>query len=225
MLRRWGRFVTGHETDGAAIRMLLVRHGETVWHRDNRYAGASSDIDLTERGIEQAGKLARWARTVGPAAVVTSPVRRAVETARPSADVLGLDLQQVDDLREVSFGVAEGRTIEELILTDASMVQRFRADPVAHPFPGSESPTDAAHRASGAIRAIAGTTTARCVLVVGHNTVLRLALCDLLGVPISRYRTFLPKLDNGAVTAIGVPTDPDRYASLLSLNVHPRPDP
>ena len=94
--------------------LLLVRHGETVWHADNRYAGGGSDIDLTERGRRQAQDLARWAGTQHVDAVVVSPVRRALETARPAAVALGLPLTVVDDLREVDFGVAEGRTVMTL---------------------------------------------------------------------------------------------------------------
>lgn len=208
----------------ARARILLVRHGETVWHNDNRYAGASSDIDLTERGVEQARALAAWSSRRMPTAVFTSPVRRAVETARPSALELGLDLHQVEDLREVSFGVAEGRTIEELTAMDAAAVQRFRADPAAHPFPGSEPLEDAALRAAAAIRGIARTHRHGSALVVGHNTLFRLALCELLGIPVGRYRTFLPRLDNCAVTEIDVPVDPHRPASLITLNVRPCPD-
>lgn len=216
--------MTGSTAPDAVTRILLVRHGETVWHHENRYAGATSDIDLTVRGVEQARTLAAWSGRRRPAAVFTSPVRRAVQTARPSADELGLDLHHVDDLREVSFGIAEGRTIQELTVTDPAAVQGFRADPVAHPFPGSEPPEDAAHRASTAIRDIARTTTHGSALVVGHNTVFRMALCALMGVPVSRYRTFLPRLDNGAVTEIDVPEDPRRLASLIALNVRPCPD-
>lgn len=211
-------------TAASQTRILLVRHGETVWHQDNRYAGASSDIDLTDRGMEQAQALAAWCGRRGPAAVYSSPVRRAVETAQPSAQSLGLRLQQIEDLREVSFGVAEGRTIEELTATDPVAVQRFQADPAAHPFDGSEPPADAAHRAAGAIREIARTTQHGSALVVGHNTLFRLALCELLGVPVGQYRTFLPRLDNGTITEIVVPTDAGLLASLISLNVPLYPD-
>ena len=61
--------------------LVLVRHGETVWHVDNRYAGRS-DVELTERGHDQGAQLARWAADAGLDAVLTSPLRRAHETAR-----------------------------------------------------------------------------------------------------------------------------------------------
>jgi len=209
--------------DGAPTRLTLVRHGETVWHGDNRYAGGGSDIDLTDRGREQAETLGRWAVGRAFAAVVVSPVRRAVETARPAATALHLDLEVVADLREVDFGIAEGRTIEELQGMDPAMVRRFRADPVAHPFPGAEPPEDAAARAGAALRGVARRHAGAEVLVVAHNTLLRLALCSLLDLPVARYRQLFPRLDNVAVTRVTVPPDPAAQAGLLTLNAPPHP--
>jgi len=57
------------------------------------------------------------------------------------------------------------------------------------------------------------------VLVVAHNTLLRLGLCVLTGIPVARYRDVFPRLDNAALTEIALHPDPARPAALLSLNV------
>ncbi len=199
--------------------LVLVRHGETVWHGDNRYAGGQSDIDLTDTGARQARLLAQWATATAPDAVVSSPVRRAVETATPAATALGVELRIEDDLREVDFGVAEGRTAAELLSTDPDIMHRFRRDPVAYPFPGSEHPHAAARRAAEALRKTAARYPGGRVLVVAHNTVLRLALCQLLDISVSRYRQLFPRLDNAALTEVLVPVADGQPASLFSLNV------
>ena len=127
-----------------STRLLLARHGQTVWHAENRYAGGDSDIDLTPTGVEQARWLAAAVRGRGVDAVVVSPVRRARETAAPAAAALGVEATVVDDLREMGFGLVEGRTLAEVAAEEpdgAAIVERFRADPVAHPFPGAEPPT------------------------------------------------------------------------------------
>jgi broad specificity phosphatase PhoE len=199
-----------------AVTLVLARHGETVWHAENRYAG-TSDIDLTSNGVLQAERLAGWTRSRGIATVVSSPVRRAIETAEPAALAAGVALTIVEDLREVGFGIAEGHTLSEL---DPEIVARFRADPVAHPFPGAEPPPVAAQRCADALRGIAARHGAGPVLVVAHNTLLRLGLCALLGLPIAHYRQVFPRLDNAAVTEIAVPVDGrGSPVSLLSLNV------
>jgi broad specificity phosphatase PhoE len=194
--------------------LLLARHGQTVWHAENRYAGADSDIELTPAGVLQAERLASWARKRGVDAVVASPLRRAIETARPSALACETELEIIDDLREVGFGVAEGRTLDEL---DPDIAARFRADPAAHPFPGAEPPAVAAERAAETLRALAARRST--VLVVAHNTLLRLGLCALIGLPVARYRRVFPRLDNGAVTEVAVPADRAAPAALLALNV------
>ena len=199
--------------------LLLTRHGETVWHAENRYAGGSSDIDLTDHGRDQARALAEWSATQGIDAVFSSPVRRARETAAPVAELLHLPVTTVEGLREVDFGVAEGRTVDELRGLDAAAVQRFLSDPALHPFPGSEPPHQAADRAVRAIRDICGQRAGDRVLVVAHNTLLRLALCRLLGLPVGRYRQVFPRLDNTAITRVLVSHDPAAVTSLLSLNV------
>lgn len=199
-------------------RLLLTRHAQTVWHAENRYAGRDSDIDLTEAGRAQVQELAEWAKRQHLEAVVCSPVRRAVETARPCAEAAELALQVVDDLREVDFGAAEGHTLDELRRVDADMVRRFTDDPAEHPFPGAEQPEAAAARCAGALRDAAEARPGGRVLVVAHNTLLRLGLCALLDLPVSRYRQLFPRLDNAAVTEITVPRDRSSPASLLMLN-------
>jgi len=197
-------------------RLILARHGQTVWHSENRYAGVS-DVDLTELGKRQAAALADWSRLHRPDAVYVSPIRRARETAAPTLAALGMDGTVIDDLREVDFGVGEGRTMAELAAEMPSVVAEHRRNPAASPLPGAESVVAAAERGSAALRAIAADHPDGTVLVVAHNTLLRLALCQLIGIPVGRYRTIFPSLENGALTTMCIPHD--GYVSLLSLNV------
>ena len=81
-------------------------------------------------------------------------------------------------------------------------------------------PNEAADRAASALRGIAEQFDGARIVVVAHNTLLRLAICRLLDLPVSRYRQIFPRLDNAAVSEMTVPADRSRIASLLSLNVH-----
>jgi 2,3-bisphosphoglycerate-dependent phosphoglycerate mutase len=198
--------------------LTLVRHGRTIWHAENRYAGVS-DVPLDETGRAQAVALAGWARRQRFDALVCSPVPRAVATAAPVAAALGIEPEVVADLREVDFGIAEGRTLAELRVSHPDAAAAFVADPVAHLFPGAEPPAAAAERAVGALRGVAERHRGRSVLVVAHNTLLRLALCAWLGIPLAHYRAVLPRLDNTAATRLRVPADPTAPPALLDLNV------
>lgn len=210
---------------GDVTRVVVVRHGETVWHAENRYAGASSDIDLTDRGREQAASLATWASTRHFDAVLVSPVRRARETVAAVEAALGVEAEVVTELREIDFGIAEGRTIQELREIDEEMVHRFRSDPAAHPFPASDSPELAALAAATSLRAVAARHPGGRVLAVAHNTLLRIAMCSLLDLPVGRYREIFPRLETAQITELAIPTDPDKPASLLCLNQSPSAEP
>lgn len=83
--------------------LLLARHGETVWHAENRYAG-STDIALTRTGREQADALGDWAVRHPVDAVYSSTLSRSVLTAAPAAAALRLPVQEDDRLKEVFFG-------------------------------------------------------------------------------------------------------------------------
>ena len=93
--------------------ILLARHGETDWNRDGRYQG-HADEPLNDRGRAQARELADRLREQPPAAIYTSDLRRASETAEIVASALGLALTLEPRLREIDVGSWEGRTRAEL---------------------------------------------------------------------------------------------------------------
>src|SRR5690349_21899670 len=125
--------------------LVLVRHGETIWHAENRYAG-STDIALTARGTEQAAELAGWAKTARLAEVWASTLSRAQLTAAACAEVSGTPLQVDARLRELDFGDGEGLTAAEMAQRFPDALRAFRVDPVTHHLPGGEDPVAAAQR-------------------------------------------------------------------------------
>jgi probable phosphoglycerate mutase len=198
--------------DTVSTTLYLVRHGETEWHAENRYAGVS-DVALTAAGREQAERLGRWAAGAGVDTVWASPLSRARATAAPAASALGCPLTIDGDLAEVDFGSAEGRTLAEL---DPAEAAAFLADPVRGTFPGAEDPRKAVERGTAVLRRIAARHRGERVLVVAHNTLLRLTLCGLLGIAPSSYRTVFPQVRNCAVTELRVT---GRTAALRAYNV------
>ena len=183
--------------------LLLARHGETVWHAENRYAG-SSDVGLTEKGIGQAATLGRWAAGQPLAAVYASDLSRAVLTATPSADALGLQVQIDPRLREVHFGRGEGMTRTEMIEVFPAGLASFLASPGHVPLPDGEAGLTAVQRAWSALEEISVRHQGDTVLVVMHSTLMRLLLCRVLGVPLDNYRDTLPSVQNAAITSITI---------------------
>ncbi len=181
--------------------VVLVRHGETVWHAENRYAGRS-DVALTERGREQAWALARWAGTAGLDGLWCSELRRSRQTATPCAEASGLILRVDPRLNEVDFGAGEGLTAHELRQRFPREADAFIQDPAGHPLPGAEDPRAVTARALACLTEIAEKVPHGRVLVVAHNSLIRLTLCHLLGIPLSEYRRRFPVIRNCSLNEI-----------------------
>jgi probable phosphoglycerate mutase len=193
---------------------FLVRHGATVWHAENRYAG-TSDVALDPEGYAQAERLAAWASAAGLAAVWCSPLNRACETAAPAARAAGLELRIDERLREIDYGRIEGKTMAEAEELFPEEIRRFKADPVTYPTPGGEDPRQVGRRAVSVLGDIAFAHPHGRVLVVTHNTLIRLTLCSLFGIPLARYRIVFPAVRNGALTEVLLE---DEDAALLQYN-------
>jgi len=200
--------------------LTLVRHGETIWHAEHRYAG-SIDIPLSPRGQEQAKQLANWASSADLAAIWVSPLLRARQTAAPSEGVTDRTARVDSRLREIHFGRGEGLTDTEIRQSFPQAFAAYEADPSVHALPGGENPREVAERAPECFQEIETQHPRGHVLVVTHNTLIRVALCQLLGVPLSQYRTVFPAIGNGALSEIGLQ---DGQVSLLKFNVPLEPD-
>lgn len=112
--------------------------------------------------------------------------------------------------------MVEGRTLAEFAAENPGAAEAFRSDPVANPFPEAEDPPAAAERGTAALRRIAVAHPDQRVLIVAHNTLLRLVLCRLLGIPLGEYRRVFPQLRNAAVSEIRMAPGGTAF---LSLNV------
>ena len=194
--------------------LYLVRHGQTIWHAENRYAG-SSDIALTPEGEEEARRLAAWGTTSRPNSVYSSSLVRARRTAEPAARALDLDVVAHHDLREVDFGQGEGLTRGEMAGRFPEALDAFLRAPAENPLPEGERGLDAIARARPVVDAIVAEHRGASVLLVLHSTLLRLLLCDLLGIEPNRYRSLFPRVVNCAITTVEV----GDTAALTGLNV------
>ncbi len=164
---------------GAPTRFLLLRHGQTELSAQRRYSGRGNPA-LTDVGRRQAEAAARYlGQRGGLAAVITSPLQRAYDTAAKAAKALGLDVTVDDDLIETDFGAWEGLTFGQAAERDPELHRTWLRDTSIAP-PGGESfdsVLDRVQRVRGRVIAEHGGET---VLVVSHvtpiKTLLRLAL-------------------------------------------------
>ncbi|MEN4478489.1 bifunctional RNase H/acid phosphatase [Mycolicibacterium cosmeticum] len=170
---------------GEPTRLLLLRHGQTELSVHRRYSGRGNP-PLTELGRSQADAAARYVGGQGGvAAVISSPLQRAYETAAAAAKVLGLDVTVDDDLIETDFGAWEGLTFGEAAQRDPELHGRWLRDTSVTP-PDGESFDAVARRVRSAKDRIVAEHAGSTVLLVSHvtpiKTLLRLALDGNAGI-------------------------------------------
>ena len=154
-------FVVPALTDRTEV--WLVRHGQTQWSLDGRHTGRT-DVPLTEAGRTQAAALRAVLADVRPALVLSSPRRRALDTAA----LAGLAVDAVtDDLAEWDYGDYEGRTSKEI------HVERPGWTIFADGAPNGESAADVTARADRVLTRAAQAATRGPVVLVGHGHLSR----------------------------------------------------
>ncbi len=177
--------------------LVLVRHGETAWNRENRVQG-TSDTPLSDNGIRQAERLASSMAGEEIDLIVTSPLRRAAETASIINRGLNAPLRTDEDLRELDQGIFEGMGYTELMRDHGDFLRRWAADPASVVMPGGESLAVLQERAWKAVLRITGSVER--ALIVSHNFTITVILCRALGVPLSGFRHI--RLDNASRTIL-----------------------
>jgi broad specificity phosphatase PhoE len=165
--------------------LYLARHGQSVSNAVRRFQGVQ-DVPLSDLGHRQAAALSAALRPRRLAHVYASPLERARRTAEIVAARLRLALTTVDDLRELSLGEWEGRTVDEIRALPGDPYAQWIRDPLANRPPGGESLDAVQRRTLGAIAAIAAVhPDGEDVLVVAHGGVISAYLAHCLGLPLS----------------------------------------
>lgn len=180
--------------------MILIRHGESIWNQERRIQG-NLDPGLSDSGKDQARLLAERLKGRVFAALYTSPLRRALDTAAILSASIGLAPRPDDGLREIRLGEWEGRTATEIRTMSGTLYDRWIDRPldVSTP-PGGEEIGTFQRRAVGTIEGLRNAHTDGDLLVVTHGGVIKAYLCHVLGLTLNRL--FRIKADNTAMTEI-----------------------
>ncbi|MBB4859337.1 broad specificity phosphatase PhoE [Novosphingobium chloroacetimidivorans] len=190
--------------------ILLIRHAAHS-HLGRILSGRTPDIALSSDGLWQASALADRLGAEPIAAIHTSPVQRAQETARTVGERHDLDPEVAPALDELDFGDWSGRAFVELEGDPRwSTWNEARSTAVA---PNGESMADAQARAWQHIQRTALASPGRTIAMVSHCDVIRAVVADVLGLSLDHYGRF--EIDPASVTRLAVG---DWGAKVLSLN-------
>jgi broad specificity phosphatase PhoE len=163
---------------------LLIRHGMTdVVGR--KLTGRRPGVVLNESGHRQVRDLAAGLRGLKATAIYSSPLERAMETAKALGEVLGLEVVSSDRLLEVDFGGWEGLTLAELSGVPAwNAFNRMRSHFAA---PSGEHMLDIQRRMAAEIEELRQRHAGGVVILVSHGDVIRVTLAHYLGIPLDLF--------------------------------------
>jgi phosphoserine phosphatase len=172
----------------ARLRLFVVRHGETEWVRERRFAG-SRDIPLTEAGRDQCAAVARALAGTTVAAVYASPLERARASAELIAKPHGLPVRIVPAFSEMTFGSWEGLTRDEARARDPDAWAQWRSAPHLLKLAGGETIPEVAERVVAGIAALQEAHDSQTVVLVSHGVVARVIVLGALGLGLDRLWT------------------------------------
>ena len=191
------------------MRLLLVRHAQSAWNAGRRFQGRA-DPELSEHGRAQAESLQRLLEGRRLAAVYSSPLRRASETAAIAVRPHGLPVKLLPELSELGLGRWEGASVDEVIAGDGERYHRWLRNPLDYPPPDGEPLPAVSHRVLSAMdQIISAHPDGDELLVVGHGGIIGLYCCHILGLSLNAIWRL--RIDNASLTVVLPPR-------LLSLN-------
>jgi broad specificity phosphatase PhoE len=170
-----------------------------------------TQVPLGADGIEQIKKIAPLIATLKLEAIYTSPLRRAVQTAKLVAAGTKLPICRSEGLNEIAFGEWTGRHFDDLI--DDELYRRFIKSPAKTVLPGGETISDVQRRGLKVIHEAAQKVPGGRFLFVSHGDVIRAILCHYMKLPLNEYRRL--RVDNGSLSALQ--TD-RRWAEIKYVN-------
>lgn len=195
------------------LKLYLVRHGESAWNQLHLYTG-QRDVPLSELGAVQAERVAERLASVPFEALYVSPLRRAYDTAKPTARVKKLRLYTDARLAEIHHGAWEGNHATVIREQYAEAYLAWRTQPQRVQMPDGEALTDVARRVHFFLQDVLAKHADGNILIVSHDAVLRVIVLETLLMGLEHFWRW--RFDNASVSV--VERLDDRQFRLASLN-------
>ena len=198
------------------LRILLVRHGETDWNKIHRLQGGGSDVPLNKLGVQQAENVALRLKNEKLDAIYSSPLQRALHTARMIDEYHQLEIKTLPALKEISVGKLEGADSTVMKIRWDQLLCRPDCDEVK--LNGIEPIIDVQKRTWGAIQEIFHRHSEGQVLVVSHYVAITSIVCAVLDLPLSHIVRL--RLSPCTITAFALDADGAPRLELFNDGCH-----
>ncbi len=165
-------------------RLVIIRHGESVYNIERKYTG-QLDVALTEKGVLQAEITGKYIlENYKIDKIYSSDLTRAIDTAKPIADPLGLEIHTDARLREIYAGEWQGYYFNDVAEIFKEEYEYYKTHKTIARTPGGEGMQDVMKRMHEAVKEIAATNDGKTVLISTHNGPLMTLEVLVYGIPL-----------------------------------------
>ncbi|NIM05380.1 MAG: histidine phosphatase family protein [Armatimonadetes bacterium] len=167
-------------------KFLVIRHGETQWNREMIFRGRQ-DIPLSEKGCEQARRLTESLSTEPIAAVYSSPLSRAADTAAAIASGRNVEVCLREELIDMNFGEWEGLAVNEVRERYPKEFDHWARSPEEAVPPGGEGLSAIRARVREGLEEWSQRHPEETLALITHRVVCKVILCEALGLSNSAF--------------------------------------
>ena len=182
-------------------RIAIIRHGQTEWNEGEgeRFRGRT-ELDLDKVGISQArlaaARIAQWQVS----GIYSSPLRRAVSTAKILASPFDLEVQLLEGLIDIDYGKWQGLSLKEAAADDSELYALWLKSPHLVTFPEGESLEQVRIRTVAALETLLAQHPEQTIVLVSHKVVCKVLICSILGLDNSHF--WQVEQDTGAIDLV-----------------------
>jgi broad specificity phosphatase PhoE len=178
------------------MQVILVRHGQTDWNKEGIFRGRI-DAKLNADGIREAQVIGEKLRGTDPDAVCSSPLSRAMDTARCIASYRGKTVKTLEEFVDMDFGLWQGLSRAQVKERYPKLFEKWVNAPERVRIPGAETLEGVRKRVLKGLDALLEEYDGGTVVIVSHGLVNKVLLCAVLGLGESHFWKI--KQDNGAI--------------------------
>jgi len=198
------------------VKVILIRHGETDWNTKQIFRGRK-DISLNEVGLAQAKAVGASLKDVQIDVVYSSPLGRALETAKILADSRSLEIELEEGFIDIDFGKWQGVSHEKVKEKYEDLYEMWLKNPQMVTFPEGENLKDVRTRSMEALEKVIRKHPGKTLAIVSHRVLNKVLLCSILGLELSHF--WYIKQDTCAINRFEY-KDERFYLTLLNDTCH-----
>jgi len=165
--------------------LIVARHGETAWNVEKVFRGRA-DVNLDDVGVTQAELLGKYLSNWGLEVVYSSPLRRALDTAKMVARYQRVAVGVAEGLTDIDYGEWQSLPEQEVNRLYPALLDEWNSNPHKVKMPGGESLEDVRRRSVDVVDGILARHHG-IVLLISHRVVIKVLVCHLLGLDNSRF--------------------------------------